>query len=167
VLWRSRLLLFLFISQPRKAGVFKEKLEKIKTHVAEHKEAYIVGALGIGGMVVSAVFTTTIMRGRYSNALGVLEPGALGVSGEQVKVQTHPLIFSLFMKDSGNAITTIETGRRGHPGFVTEIIETGEIFPSHNATAKHLGVYPSLISDNIKGKNPDVDGLHFRHIPVF
>lgn len=65
----------------------KERIETIKTHIKEHKEAYITG----GVCLSFAVITTLIMRDRHAALLR----GADGLKTADASVTVRPLSFFL------------------------------------------------------------------------
>ncbi len=137
-------------------------MEKVKDHVRKYKTFYVGVGVGLG----VAGITWAIMRDRHLMIQRVVDPEIQRVTGELGKVQTRSFSFALFMRDSGNVTTSLHTGERGHPGFMTRCLETGEIFRTQYQAAKAFELHPSLISAHLNGKFPDVHGYHFERIFV-
>lgn len=126
-----------------------ERLEKIKTHVIEHKTAYISVAVG----VVSAGFTYLIMRGRHA--------GMQSVPDGPAKVTMRPF---LLFSSKNNIVTVVEQEGRGHPGYVVRCLETGLTYSTQGEAARAYNVSPSMISSHINRKIDNVNGLHFERV---
>ncbi|HXQ36637.1 MAG TPA: hypothetical protein VN843_21675, partial [Anaerolineales bacterium] len=112
---------------------YKEKYQKAKTHVQEHKAIYILGGVCFAGI------SYIIMR-ENSDLL-------CGSDSELLRGSEARSLF-LFSKVTGDqttkAVTTIHTGSKGHPGFVTRSIETGELFANQNDAARAFDIPPSI-----------------------
>jgi hypothetical protein len=138
----------------------KERIEKIKQHVKEHKEAYIVGAIGAG----VAAGTWLVMRDTDSqsirDAIGVPARGAIGVPGERIVNQN---IIS-GKNNVLNSVSYISANRQGPPSWVVRCKETGEIFTSQKSAAIEMGLSPSHLSNHLNGIREHVDGNHFERI---
>lgn len=130
-------------------------INKAKKHLSDHKDAYLV----LGTAAVVAGFTVVIMRRNYS-----VVPRVTDADMQSVSARTFS--FSFFMKDSGNAVTTVHTGARGHPGFVIRCLETGQLFPSQNSAAKAFDGWASVLSGHLSGKLSDFQGFHFERVFV-
>lgn len=63
-------------------------------------------------------------------------------------------------------IFTTELARRGHPGWVTRCLETGELYASQNRAAACNNVSRSMLSSHLNGVAPDAGGLHFERVAV-
>jgi hypothetical protein len=140
----------------------KEQIDKIKRHIRKYRVAY---SCTVTTLVVAGI-TATIMRERYAGGLGSTALGGLGSTSELGKVQSRSLIFSLFNSGNSTAVTSIHTGKRGSPGYVTRNLETGHTTSTQTAMAKEFNIPRSLLSDHLNGKLPDVDGFHFERILV-
>jgi hypothetical protein len=103
--------------------------------------------MGIG--ISIAGITCVIMRGSDAGIHRV--PEAIAI---------RPL--SIFSRQ--NVVTVIERDGRGHPGYLVQCVETGQIFPSQDAAARSVGAYPSILSSHLQGKHPDVYGFHFKRM---
>ncbi|MET0786965.1 MAG: hypothetical protein ABWY25_09680 [Paenisporosarcina sp.] len=128
-------------------------LEKIKTHIEEHKTRYACIATGI----VVAGFTCLVMK-RGCGAV------ALGGTDGPVKVTVHPLAF--FSKQENAVFTTIHRGGPGSPSYIVECIETGEAWLSQRQAATTKNIPEFKLSGHLNGKFTDVDGLHYRRLGV-
>lgn len=134
--------------------------DEVKSHFEKYKFVYLAGGIGVG----VAGFTYLIMRGHYTGIQGVPESGIQGVLDGPAKVAVSPLAF--FSHQTNNVVAVIEREGRGHPGYPVWCSETNESWPTQNAAAKGLGVYPSLVSGHLNGKFPDVDGKHLHRVNV-
>ncbi len=141
----SRSIFFLPI---RKDKVMHEKIEKAKQHLKDHKTIYIVGGV--------AVFTCLIVRrGCYATLSNSVD------SSGSPPVSVHP--FSIFSK-SGDIITTVHNGHRGHPGFRTRNLETGAMFNTQADAASAFGVSERNLSQHLNGKYSNAEGFHFERL---
>lgn len=124
-------------------------IERVKTHLKEHKEAYIAGSCGI----VFAGITALIMKGRYAT----LQSGVDGHS----RVTVHPFNF---LSRTGDVVTTVHTGNKGHPGFRVRSLEFLSDYDTQAEVAKIFNISPSMLSSHLNGKANNVNGLHFERI---
>jgi hypothetical protein len=130
--------------------MMKERIEKIKQHIRDNREIYIAAG---AGLVAGAGITLLITRGRHAGIQGV--PGTAENS-----VFVRPFNFL-----SPNTILTVfEREGRGHPGYIIQCLETGETFPSQVQAANVMNIPETLLSAHLRGKFPDVDGLHFERL---
>jgi hypothetical protein len=123
--------------------------ESVKEHFRKYRIAYISG-----GVVTFAGITWVIMRGRHAGVLSV--PDGLET------VTVRPLSF--FSKQS--VVTVIEREGRGHPGYLVQCKETGDIFLSQAEAARNAGTSAANMSSHLTGKFPDIYGLHYERIGV-
>jgi len=140
--------------------------EKIKNHFIKHKEAYIVG---VSGVIVSALATYTCckMRGRHADVPRVSDEGLI----TERSVVNEPIIRSLNLlsKNSGNhtnVVAVVEKEGRGHPGYLVKCLETGEILSSQQQMANKFGIPESVLSDHLRGRFDNANGLHFERLNV-
>jgi hypothetical protein len=126
-------------------------IEKIKTHIKEHKEAYIAGSCG----VILAGITALIMRERYVS----LHKGLNGPAGATVRS------LNIFSK-SGDVVTTIHSGGRGNPGFRVHNFEHNLDFDTQGAAARTFNIPENVMSLHLNKKIPDAYGWHFERISV-
>lgn len=112
----------------------KKTADDVVEHVKKHKEAYIVGALGVLGIVITVV----ILKNHTINNFDA--------SGNSGALLIQPKIENFNFVSPGNG------------GNVIHDTTTGVIYPSQNAAAEALGVSKSLMSGHIQGKIPDLRG---------
>jgi len=124
----------------------ERKIDKFKKHVKDHKEAYIVGGLGV---VVTAAVTYLVVSGNEKTVNLINE-------------------FNGDFKDSPitniNQFIEIQMVRPGPKSFVIQCLETQKTWPSIRSAAEDLGVNPGKLGSHLKGKFPDVDGLTFTKV---
>lgn len=97
---------------------------------------------------------------RRTTALGgVGESGALGGP-------TNTASFSFMFKSPQkiNIATVVDREGRGHPGWPIRNIETKAISLSQRSAAKAFDIPEGRLSGHLKGRYPDVDGLHFERV---
>lgn len=113
----------------------KKTTDDVVEHVKKHKEAYIIGALGVLGIVVTVV----IMRNYgASQAITV---------GDNSAVTFGP-------KSTIN-YTLVSPGNSGN---VIRDTTTGAIYPSQSVAADALGVSKGNVSNHLRGIIPDLKG---------
>lgn len=125
--------------------------KKVTTHVHEHETAYAF----VAGVVVTG-FTLFIMR---SNA-------ARGAASESRArgALTNTASFIFNSPQTVKVTTVLDRDGRGHPGWPVRNLETKRIFLSQKDAAKAFDIPQKLLSSHLKGKFPDVDGLHFERV---
>lgn len=116
------------------------RLERVKTHVQSNKTAYIVGGTCL---VVGALGTMVVNRTGVQ--LAISNPGIINWRPSAMNLQ-------------------INITRPGPKAFVIQCAETQEIWPSLRQAAKDLGHNPGTLSAHLKGKIPDVGGLHLEKV---
>ena len=122
--------------------------DEIKAHISRHKTAYTIGVIiGVAGI------TYLIMKGRTTSFLRSLD-------GPDV-VTNRPFTF---FSNRTNIVTVIAREGRGHPGYLIQCKETGDIFSSQAGAASWIGTSTANMSQHISGRFPDVYGLHFERI---
>jgi hypothetical protein len=127
--------------------------DKIKAHVGRHKTVYFLGA----GITVAGI-TCFIMRGRLAG-LGYAGPD----TATKIVFERPLFLFSNRNKVINVVAVTARDGR-GHPGYLVVCEETGDIFLSQIGAAVWAGVSDAIMSLHIRGKLPDVNGLHFKRL---
>lgn len=135
--------------------------EKIKNHLKRRRIVYTSICTG----VVVAGITVLIMR----------EPRTILQGGVDcpVKEPTGSLSFlfgrSIFghVSNTNNAVTTIHNGLKGHPGFVTRCVETGELFTTQGSASKAFNIPESIMSKHLNQGRELIEGLHFERLGVF
>jgi hypothetical protein len=126
------------------------KVQTIKKHVKDHKEAYIAGAVCF---IVGAA-------------------GALIIKGSQNTAIVDS--FNMIKYKSPHTSQTLQVvlPQLGHPGNAVQIVgDPGTIFASQGAAARAFGVTPDVVSRHLRGEIPDVVGnvltkLTERGVPI-
>lgn len=134
--------------------MIKERYEKVKKHIQDHKVAY---SCAVTGVMVAGI-TVVIMR---SNIVR----GAMGDSGVR-GAPTNTASFTFRNKQTINVTTVLDREGRGHPGWPVRNIETKRIFFSQREAADTFDISYSALSGHLNGKFSDVDGLHFERISL-
>ena len=62
--------------------------------------------------------------------------------------------------------TNVYGGSKGHPGFVTRCLETGDIFETQGSAAEYYGIPPSILSNHLNRGVDLNEGLHFERLGV-
>lgn len=133
-------------------------LGKIKAHFVEHKELYIGLGIGVGVAGITAI----IVRGRHAEVQRVSDEDP-----SVKRVIVRPLnILSNRPATTSSVVTVIERDGRGHPGYITRNLETNRYFPSQTKAAEEFDIPLSVMSDHIRGKFEDANGLHFERIVI-
>ena len=121
-----------------------KNLEEVKKHIANHKRAYIiagavvgVAAVGVGGYILG---TKTVPR--ELETLTKIEP----------KISQSGFVW----KSPPTINITVEA--LGDPGNIIQDVTTGTIYASQRQAADALGVYPSRVSEHLKGAREHIDG---------
>jgi hypothetical protein len=139
-----------------------EKIDKIKTHIKEHKKVYISGVT----VIVIAGITFVIMRrggkahinGHTSDqvldkdiqgGISVLAPGGISVRGKNNVL---------------NLVSYFDNSRKGPPSWVIRCLENDRVFTSQNNAAIEMGLPASEISKHLNGLMDNVRGYHFERI---
>ena len=65
-----------------------------------------------------------------------------------------------------NITTNIYNKTKGHPGFVTRCVETGELFETQNAAASFFEIPPSILSRHLNEGLELREDLHFERLGV-
>ena len=133
-------------------------IDKVKNHIQKNKNYYIVG-----GVLVGAGITCLIMRPVVSGIPRVPTSDVPRVSENVSYIQ--PRVLNFFSR-TGDITTNIHNGERGHPGFLTRCLETGDVFKSQAKAAEAFEVSSSVMSGHLNGKLDDVGGFHFERIAV-
>lgn len=125
--------------------------EKIGQHLTDRKEFYIRVGIGVGVAGITAlIMRSSIPRG------GMRESVARGAASNTA---SHSFLFR--SPQVVNITTVLDQGGRGHPGFPVRNLETKRLFFSQREAAMAFDIPESVLSGHLKGKFPDVDGLHF------
>ena len=128
----------------------------MRKHFKKNKQFYI----GVGTGICVAGFTCLIMR----------EPRAVLRGGTDCPIQepTGSLFSSArsIFGPASSTVTTIHHGSKGHPGFITKCLETGEIFATQGAAARAFGIPEPVLSGHLnKGLSLSED-LHFERVGI-
>lgn len=113
-------------------------IEKVKDHFRENRKVYFALGVGIG---IGAI--TVILTKKYQPAIDAYK--SIVVVG-----------------DKNVVITKLE--RRGHPGYLVQCIETGEVFASQERASEVLGIDSGALSRHLNGARDSVKDLHFRRL---
>lgn len=115
---------------------------KTRDHITENKNAYVAGVSGLaaGLAIGGAIFHQT---GGSNIAKQVVIAGKTGNVTQNV---TQVLV------------------RRGHPGYITRCVETGETYASVARAAQATGVSCTALRQHLKGATAAVGGLHFENL---
>ncbi len=118
------------------------KTQAVREHVEAHREAYVAGALAFlaGG-------TTVLVMGRRPEVQAVQKIiGGIVWHPTQTLEQTTLLV------------------RRGHPGFIMLVRETGEEFASKNRVAALFGVNRRELAKIPKGESRRIGDYTFENL---
>lgn len=149
-------------------GFNKPDIQAIKDHIERNKKRYICAGVVVGTLVFALITHRIVRRTRYPIALGAKDAVAHGATSSVVQLENAPSIFYKSKSIDYHPSHTVNyyTGKKGHPGFMTRCLETGEIFSSQKKAAKAYDVTEKMISGNLNGRLPDVNGLHFERVSV-
>lgn len=109
--------------------------EKIKAHVKEHKEVYIVGGIGLAACV--GVWIIASRSGESSHVSA--QANQIGVVNRNTQV-------------------IIEMVERSTPSKPVHLVGTDLYFPSLNEASRQTGHSLSKLSRHINGHIPDING---------
>ena len=127
----------------------------VKTHIKEHKEAYIAGAVCLGVGVLAGI-TGAIVRSNTA------QRGVGGSIAQRGMTNTASLIFR--NKQTINITTVLEREGRGHPGWPCRNVESKRIFFSQREAAMAFDIPEGILSGHLAGKFPEAHGLHFERV---
>ena len=88
--------------------------------------------------------------------------GAMGVLLYNRNTFVHTKITQIFCWKPTTTVTVLE--RRGHPGWVTRCVETGEVYASQARAAACNNISPSRMSAHLNGQASHANGLHFERL---
>lgn len=130
--------------------MYKEKIEKIKKHLKEHKETYIAAS---AALIVGAIGGAMFVQKRYGTiGSDVLTPQLVVNGGKHVNTTITQQTISIY----GNKI--------GHPGNPVYDMTTGKRFESETLAAKFLDVNHQTMRRHLDGKIPDLNGHMFARV---
>lgn len=123
--------------------------EKLKCHFQKYQDVYI-----LAGVILVSV-GAGILIGRSINARKMIK-----VVGDAATNMIDSRIETVLI----NPTVNVHLERRGHPGYLVQCLETGEVFASQNRAANVFGLSPARISDHLNGRTPDLGGFHFQRL---
>lgn len=121
---------------------------KVKTHVVDHKEAYIAGG---AAALASGIVVYVVMKTRQSSPEAV------------VTTDSNKIEFKWKSPTSNNV--TVNLIPRGELGNPVRCLETGEIFESQRFAAMEKGISPGNMTKHLNGEREHLGGLHFERLP--
>ena len=125
-----------------------KKVDQVKQHIKKHKTIYICVAVVVVTTIAAVVVTRKVMLAKFSpeviSKVSVAEGATIG--------------------DNAHITTNIYNGLRGHPGFQTLCLDTGEVFSSQNDAALFAGVDKKTMSRHLNGLLPDINGVVFTRL---
>lgn len=122
-----------------------KKFDKVKSHLKDNKNVYI--ASGIGATAATAGF----LLGRKFPRLAPEDVTKLVAKNKNQAL--------LIWKPTQNITQTVI--RRGHPGFLVQCKETGEVFASIRRAAEMMKVDPTTLRRHLHGLVENVGGFTF------
>ena len=126
---------------------------KIRKHLRKHKEAYIVGGVGLG----LAYFTWYIMRDHSR----LISSSVTGTAGHSVTVTGKSVEFK---NNTLNMVSYISAERSGPPSWVVRCIETGQVYTSQRAAALSMEISETNISKHLNGLQETAQGFTFERL---
>ena len=123
--------------------------EKLKGHFKKYQHVYI-----LAGVILVSV-GAGVLIGRSINArkmIKIIGDGAVSLIDSQIDTaMISPTV-------------NIHLERRGHPGYLVQCLETGEVFASQNRAADVFGFARTQMSNHLNARTPDIKGLHFQRL---
>ena len=135
-------------------------VERCKTKYQKRKVLYNLAGVMALTFAVATITHGVVKRNCVPRLLDVVDrPGTESTNS-----------FSFFENSSvgnNNVITTnVYGGSKGHPGFVTRCLETGDIFETQGSAAEYYGIPPSILSNHLNRGVDLNEGLHFERLGV-
>lgn len=121
------------------------KIESIKTHVREHKKAYVIGG--------------TVAAAGVAAGVGYILGARTTPKNVETLVAPANTINGLAWKPTQTIEVVVEA--LGDPGNIIQDLTTGTIYASQNQAAKALGVPAARISECVNGARAHVNGHNF------
>jgi hypothetical protein len=123
-----------------------KKLDKVKGVIKRNWKPFAIGA----GTIIVIYIVTKRVDTRY-------------LSGT---IRTALLANKVTVKDQG--VLLIQTFERwkGAPGWMVRCVETGQVFTSQTAAARHVGVDASTLSKHVRGLTEHAGGYHFVRVAM-
>jgi hypothetical protein len=138
---------------------FKEKVEKIKNHIKENKEKYIIGVVSVGSALCAAYVAYGVGNRRgfeegldWGQELGNVFP-TWTISKSQIRNSSFvQKTISIY----GNDI--------GRPG--NEVVDTTDWkkYGSQHLAAQAMGVSDTLMSKHMNGERDHINNRVFKHL---
>jgi hypothetical protein len=136
------------------------KIDNIKTHFKKHQRKYVIGGTVVVGVGVTGHILWLCAKNRELAK-------ALEDSGQEVASLTAKIGDISITGDNNVLNITQNLKMRGHSGFVTQCVETGEIFASQNRAAEVFGADPGKMSKHLNGLRENINGYHFVRLFIF
>ena len=134
--------------------------DQIKKHYDKHKRVYNVLSIALL-LTTSVLITRSIVRRSCTpQLLDVAD--CLGTES----VDSFSFLNNTKIAKGANITTNIYNKTKGHPGFVTRCVETGELFETQNAAASFFEIPPSILSRHLNDGLELREGLHFERLGV-
>ena len=127
------------------------KIDKIKTHLKEHKKFYVGLGVGVG----IAGITCYIMRD-FSRSQRI-DRGIAVVANRGISVVADRSVVT-------NNVSFISSRHQGPPSWIVRCVETNEVFLSQRSAAENMRLAQAEISQHLNGKMNHVRGYTFERI---
>lgn len=174
----------------------KDAWIEIKNHVVRNKERYIVGAVVVTGVVITVVIMkkNQNLLGGFGSVLRCGAEGLGGDVGNTTRSSVEKSLscladtasalpsgprdhFSYFSPTTivsnstgvsvfHTPVVTSHGGGKGHSGFVTRCLETGELFKTQGLAAEAFGIGANIMSQHLNHGLELDQGLHFERVGV-
>jgi len=132
------------------------RTEKIKKHIKEHKEAYIAGATGVA-IGVCGTLIYCLATGKFNK----VTVSATGIASSNGALNVLP-------RTTNNISVKFVDKRRTEPVKPCRELGTGITYDSQNDAAKALGTTPKHVSDHLRGKTDNINGVKLQRLkPVW
>ena len=141
-------------------------IDKIKAHIERNRTKYICAGAMVSAIGFALITRYIMRRVNLSEVHSVSDAGVHSVPRPIVRLGDSSSYVSANGKNISQNIKVIYNGEKGHPGFVTRCLETGDVFSSQKKAARFAKVSPSIMSSHLRGRPLDVNSLHFERVPV-
>jgi hypothetical protein len=129
--------------------IIKEKYEKVKQHIIDHKVAYTCAATAIVTAGITFIIMRSVASQHTDRGNAVVAKDGIAVLGKKVVMDN---------------VSYISANRQGSPAWVVRCIETGDIFTSQLSAAREMGLSAPDLSQHLNGRKGHVQGYHFERI---